>query len=553
MKGCLTHTRASSVGGFVDVVINDQSARKTPNLLGFDSDDDRVIGDAALALLIRTPAKVFPHVKRLIGAAHASQAAKQFQQDFPMIRMKPDEERNTILFERDGDEPLSVEEVIVQLLQVARQQAFDHLKATSPDPADHKQIERVVATVPEYFTTAQRTLYTQLIQLAGFDTPAQLNELTAVCIDFAVRTLIDGAPKQKVAILGSGSLGTSASLFEMSRSGDKITLKVLSTASDPMVGGFRFDLAIREQLIKRFDATQKSDAPSVRTNQRAMGKLLREARELKEMLSVSTSIEVAIEELFGGKDFKTTVTQEELHSWTSDLVESMVSPLRRVLSGVDGVTGIELFGGSIRGPAIQAAIKAEFPSIPLGKHIDTEESALLGAAHYAGVESGISKLIRVIVDESSVIPVAVGDSDWDLILSVDQQAQLAKKIQLLDDKAAERRSRDAARNALESALNDARDLIQSASSRASVSAAARATLDSAITAGAAFIDDADRATPAAAFDDKRRALLDAMEPVRPPKKVEPVGKPAAPRKKRDRRKEHGETQHDKNNAYTNIR
>ena len=551
MKGCLANQKSSSIGTYLDVVINEQSARKTPNLMGFDSDGDRILGDAALPLLFRSPAKVFAQVKRLLGRTFEDPVTQQFQADFPALKLKADPERGTVVFTEQQGGDLSVEEIVVMLLQNSKRQAENHVKANA-EPEDQKPLDDVVVSVPENWTAAQRTLFEQLVQLSGFNVPkATVNELTAVAIDYAVRNLPAGegeASKQRIVFVQSGTMAVSASLIEMERTAADggIAIKVLSTASDQSLGGYSYDVVLRDALSHKFDALHQKGGASIQTNPRAMAKLLREARELKEMLSVSPMIESAMEELFNGKDFKTQITQEEFTQMTRDLTQKFLEPVRQVITSAAGsagaIHGIEIFGGCVRIPSIQNALRTAFPEIPLGKHVDGEEAVVLGAAHYAGVLTGVSKLTKVTVDESATAPVKTA-SDSKLTLSSTQQALLASKIAALDAKAAARHAADAARNALESTVNEARELVGGKVPKEKKTAAEE--VEQLANAASTFVDDSDKSTTAADFDTQRERLLTAMSPLRAPKPAAPAAtndKPSKPKKKRDRRAEYAKAQ-----------
>lgn len=441
----------------------------------------------------------------------------------------------------DGDVP--VEEVIVQLLQLARRQAEDHLRANaeSTSTGELPRLSEVVITVPEYFSAAQRALLAQLAQLAGFNAPrAIINELTAVAIDYAVRNLPSGSGVARVAFLGGGTMGVSAALVEMERVEDAIRVRVIRTASDASIGGYSFDVATRDALARQFDASRPSAEP-IASNARGMAKLLREARALKEQLSVSPVIEVHVEDLLVGRDFHSAATQNQFAEWTAAITDRVIHPLREVMADAGHVDGIELFGGAVRVPSVQSSIRAAFPRVPLGKHVDGEEAALLGAAHYAGALSGIAKLAAVIIDESPVLPPSdLSSADARVVLSDAQLQSLAARIAALDARAEERRAIDAARNALESALNEARDLLSSPPKGKSANHAS--ALSDRIAAVSEFVDDADRDTTRESFEAHHTQLIADMEPMRVPKKAPVPEKPSAPRKKRDRRAEYARAQ-----------
>jgi len=549
LKGCLVTPKASAIGQHLDVVIDAQSARKTPNLFGFDNDGERVLGAAASGLVFRAPARVFPQVKRLLGQSIEQEAAQSYASHFPALSLEATESRPSLQFKVSGDNgPLSVEEIVVQLLQLARQQANDHVSVTL-EQADQQEVRKAVLTVPEHWTAGQRRLFAQLAVLAGFEPLAVVGELTAAAIDYAVRNLAT-AGLQRVVFYGAGTMGASASLMELMRSADgAIGVRVLRSASDASVGGYSYDLLLRDQLAERFDAAhRKGDAPSVRSNARSMAKLLRESAQVKEMLSASPAVAHFVEELFGGKDAKFDVTAEDMAQWATEsgVQEKMIAPLRTVLEGESDVAAIELFGGAVRVPSLQAAVRAAFPAIPLGKHVDGDEGALLGAAHFAGVLSGIPKLGKLVVDESAV-QASQGSADLALLLSGEHESVVRERIAVANARAEQRARADSARSALESALNDARTLLEKAPKKGKEAEVAK--LEEALTTASTFVDDSDKHTTAEQFREALATLTGHMQPLIKAK-PEPTPKatnakatkPSPPKPKRDRRAEHARAQ-----------
>jgi molecular chaperone DnaK (HSP70) len=66
LKVCLVDSEALELS-LLDMVLDMQSNRRNPSLVGFPSDEERVFSDSALSLWFRNPQRAFPALKRLLG------------------------------------------------------------------------------------------------------------------------------------------------------------------------------------------------------------------------------------------------------------------------------------------------------------------------------------------------------------------------------------------------------------------------------------------------------------------------------------------------------
>lgn len=107
----------------MEIALNKESKRKTPAIIAY-RDGARIFGEDAATIGLRFPANSFLYLTDLLGKTIDNPIVKLYQKRFPYYKIEADPERNTVVFRVD-DEKYSVEELVAQLLQKAREYAED--------------------------------------------------------------------------------------------------------------------------------------------------------------------------------------------------------------------------------------------------------------------------------------------------------------------------------------------------------------------------------------------------------------------------------------------
>lgn len=108
----------------MEIALNKESKRITPVILSF-RDGERLFGEDARTVGLRFPTKSFHYLLDLLGKTVDNPIVKLYQTRFPYYNIEADPERNTVVFKLDDDTKYSVEELIAQILQKARDFAED--------------------------------------------------------------------------------------------------------------------------------------------------------------------------------------------------------------------------------------------------------------------------------------------------------------------------------------------------------------------------------------------------------------------------------------------
>merc|ERR1712085_214902 len=142
---------------------------------------------------------------------------------------------------------------------------------------------------------------------------------------------------------------------------------------------------------------------------KAIQKLRREVEKAKRQLSSTPSVQVRIENLFGGNDLEETLTRAKFEQLNADLFEKTLKPVKDVLTeskmSKTDINEIVLVGGSTRIPKIQSMIKEFFNGKEPSRGINPDEAVAYGAAVQAGILSGEGGQDLLLLD---VTPLTLG-------------------------------------------------------------------------------------------------------------------------------------------------
>lgn len=513
----LTNPNALSV---VDVIIDEQSERRQPSMVGFSSPEDPEFGHSAAAQFQRT-GQALPGLIRLLGAEQ--QALSAWQADYGS-HLKAVQKGDDWVFASNllkGVE-MSVNEAISLQLQHFQRIADAHLKQTGQfkEPITH-----TVLVVPADFTQAQRQTYSQLAEAAGLTVDLVVGDLAAAAVDYGVRNpeVCDQGKKVMMYTLGAHGASGLAVQFGWTGEGDKKTVQVteLQAASDRTVGGATFTARIRDLLIGKF-------APKTPLSPKAEAKVLKAAAKAKHALSVGKKAQVFIEELSEGRDLKTEVTVEEFNQAIENLLPGCVKPLQTLLA--TGVTGIELVGGGWRVPAVRKAIEQAAGQVEVGRHVDADEGIILGASTLGAVF--ISQL------EGTPLPSHLPSAQLKQLVSVGElpskslRDRLVDKLQQWKAKFEAKQRAEVARNQFQSAINALREAVEESGDKLG---ALKEQADSALEQAAAV--DAEAASGAELEAQLQQLQKVTTEVEAALAKQRAAAEKAAPKKKSDKKTE----------------
>lgn len=394
-----------SPGVPMEIALNKESKRKTPTTIAFRN-GDRLIGEDAQTLGVRFPANNYGYLIDLLGKTVDHPMVELYRKRFPYYDIIEDPTRKTVVF-KNGDEQYTIEELIAQLLQVAKGYAED---------STGQSITECVIVVPGFFGQAERQALVSAAKLANLKVLQLINDYTAVGLNYGIfRRKEFNETAQYFVFYDMGAYKTTASVISYQLVKDKATkeilpvVQVLGVGYDRTLGGLEMQVRLRDYLGQQFNKMGKTKT-DVFTNPRAMAKLFKEAGRLKNVLSANTEHYAQIEGLLDEQDFRLLVTRDQFEELCKDLFARITAPIDRALSlsglTLDIVNQVVLFGGNTRVPKVQEILKAHIKQ-ELAKNLNADEAACMGAVYRAADLATGFKVKKFVVKDAVLFPIQV--------------------------------------------------------------------------------------------------------------------------------------------------
>lgn len=390
----------------MEIVLNKESRRKTPTVVCL-KESERLFGDSAMGVSVKNPKSVYRHLQSLLGKKYNNLQVALYQKNFPEHQIQEDPVRGTIYFKNSEEMQYTPEELFGMVLNYSRGLAQDFAE---------QPIKDAVITVPAFFNQAERRAVLHAAHMAGLKVLQLINDNTAVALNYGVfrRKDIDGTAKNVLFYdMGSGSTTATIVTYQTVKtkeSGTQPQLQIRGVGFDRGLGGFEMDLRLRNHLAKLFNE-QKKSRKDVRENHRAMAKLLKEAQRLKTVLSANVDFMAQVEGLMDDIDFKAKVTRSEFEELCADLFERVPRPVQDALTAaemkLEEIEQVILVGGSTRVPKVQEVLLNAVGKEELGKNINADEAAAMGAVYQAAALSKAFKVKPFLVRDAAVFPIQV--------------------------------------------------------------------------------------------------------------------------------------------------
>mmetsp|Transcript_4268 Transcript_4268/g.9480 ORF Transcript_4268/g.9480 Transcript_4268/m.9480 type:complete len:962 (+) Transcript_4268:139-3024(+) len=378
-------------GSPLEIVTNLHSKRKTEQMILFDQ-QQRFYGADANGLLQRKAQFTPTSMTEMLGRdlSHPNVQA-MIDRHFP-VQPTYNETRKGLSVEVPKAGTFTPEELVAMVLQHAVEISVAYAKEAGsdiPPPSD------IVMTVPAYATQIERKAILDAAELAGLNVLTLIDETTAAALHYAMDKNFE---EEKIFLyynMGATSLQVSiVKLFQyelksgLGKPKPVPALQVLAKTWDNTLGGLAWDQALVDHMVEEFNKSwQKAsgdDSKDIRTVQRPMTKMRIAANKAKHVLSANTEYPINMDSLHDGVSLNMRVTREDFEKMTAPLLERAAKPVADALAAaeltISDLTGVELLGGGMRVPSVQAKLKEVLDPVVLGLHMNADESMALGAA-----------------------------------------------------------------------------------------------------------------------------------------------------------------------------
>nr|XP_033774966.1 hypoxia up-regulated protein 1 isoform X1 [Geotrypetes seraphini]XP_033774967.1 hypoxia up-regulated protein 1 isoform X1 [Geotrypetes seraphini] len=390
----------------MEIVLNKESRRKTPVVVAL-KENERLFGDSAIGMAMKNPKVTLRYFQDLLGKHMDNPHVDNYLIRFPEHKLVKDERRGTALFELSDSLQYSPEELLGMVLNYSK---------TLAEEFAEQPVKDVVITVPVYFNQAERRAVMQAAHLAGLKVLQLINDNTAVALNYGVFRRKDiNATAQNIMFYDMGAGSTTCTIVTYSTvktkdSGTQPQLQIRGVGFDRTLGGLEMELRLRDHLAKLFNE-QKKSKKDVRENLRAMAKLLKEANRVKTILSANVDHMAQIEGLMDDIDFKAKVSRQELEDMCGDMFERVAAlvqeALRSAEMNLDEIDQVILVGGATRVPKVQETLLKIVGKEELGKNINADEAAAMGAVYQAAALSKAFKVKPFIIRDAALFPIQV--------------------------------------------------------------------------------------------------------------------------------------------------
>jgi len=352
------------------VIINEEGARTTPSVVGFNKDGERLVGATARRQAITNPTKTVYSIKRFMGQRWEEAEKEGKRVPYKVVR------NGDLMKVAIDDKEFSAPEISAMILQKLKREAEKYLG---------QPVTEAVITVPAYFNDAQRQATKDAGKIAGLDVKRIINEPTAAALAYGF-----GKKKkdQTIAVYDFGGGTFDISILDV---GDNV-VEVRSTNGDTHLGGDDVDNLLIDWMVKEFKTETGIDV----ANDKMVLQRLKDAAE-KAKIELSSSQTAAISLPFlsmdatGPRHLERSLSRARFEQMIEPIIDRTLEPCRQALKDAKVTAGdvheILLVGGSTRIPLVQAKVKALFGKEP-NRTVNPDEVVALGAAVQGGVLGG---------------------------------------------------------------------------------------------------------------------------------------------------------------------
>ena len=350
------------------VVPNQQGARLTPSVIGFQDDGSRLVGQLAKRQAVQNPRNTVFSIKRFMGRRH-----KEVENEEKMVPYEITGGPEDLVKVKISDKEYTPPEISAMVLKELKEAAEAYLGETVTD---------AVVTVPAYFNDSQRQATKDAGTIAGLNVKRIINEPTAAGFAYGLNKKKDAT----IAVFDLGGGTFDITILEISDVDGEQVFEVKSTNGDTHLGGDDFDEALINHLADQFKQEHGVD---LRQDQMALQRLKEAAEKAKIELSSTPNTTVNLPFITQDPATKNPVhlnislSRSKFEQLGEPIFNRVVGPCKNAIEDAkiarEEIDEVILVGGSTRIPRIQQIVEDVFGKKP-SKQVNPDEAVALGAA-----------------------------------------------------------------------------------------------------------------------------------------------------------------------------
>lgn len=384
--------------GGIDILANEVSKRLSSCFVSF-SGKERKMGESAASGITSNLKNTVTGPKAILGKKFHSE---EIQNEIPLVAYE--------MVDQAGDVGIPVQYNDERVI-ITPERAMSMLLKCMQNIAVQDQgapVVDCVLSVPTYFTDAERQAMLDAAKIAGLNCLRLMNDCTAAALSYGIyKTDMPADKTTYVAFVDVGAMDTTVSIVGFIKG----KLTVLSTACDRHLGGRDFDML----LAKRFAAEWKEKhGIDALTNKKAMYRLLVACEKTKKVLSANPQAPINIECFMDDIDVKSMIDRDDFLESCIPALDKLDKVLAEAFEGAvtghgiskDDISTVEIFGGSVRIPAVQNRISAFFGR-DCSKTLNFDECVAKGCALQAAMLSPAFKVREFQVNDITLYPIAL--------------------------------------------------------------------------------------------------------------------------------------------------
>lgn len=359
-------------GGRPAVIASAEGGRTTPSVVGFNREQELLVGQLARRQLVLNPRNTFANLKRYVGRRWDELEESSLGVPYTI---RANDQGNVRVVCPATEREYAPEELVASILRKLVDDAATYLG---------EPVEAAVITVPAYFNDAQRQATRDAGRLAGISVERILNEPTAAALAYG----FDRSAVKRVLVFDLGGGTFDVSVLRIAQG----VFDVKATSGDTQLGGNDWDRRIVDWLA---DGFQQEHGVDLRRDRQALQRLTEAAEKAKMELSGVQTTPISLPFIATGSEgplhIETSLERRRFEALCPDLLDRLLRPVQRALRdsnlAADQIDDVVLVGGSTRMPMVQEMVRTLVPREPC-QSVNPDEVVAIGAAVQAGILTG---------------------------------------------------------------------------------------------------------------------------------------------------------------------